>query len=188
MGTFWRSWSKIVIGNTGLCCRDAIGAIVLSFGRKIVDLIDWNVVGMKPADSSQLQSGMLRERDKIFVPKGKGVVKGCSLLVEKVQELSVFVVPKEGSRPRRAFVKDSPFPGRSSSSSNSSSPVVCVDVGESFLREALGTLKFCLVGKWKVSLDLYPSPEEVEEWVVSDWRTRKSPLANGWVPLTPSSE
>lgn len=94
-------------------------------------------------------------------------------------------MPKEGSGLRRASIKDSPFPGRSSSSSNSSSPVVCVDVGECFLREALGTLKFCLVGKWKVSSDLYPLPEEMEEWVVSAWRTRKSPLTNGWVPLDP---
>ena len=41
-----------------------------------------------------------------------------------------------------------------------------VDVGERAPREALGTLKFCLVGKWKDPPDKAPSMEALEEWAI----------------------
>lgn len=64
------------------------------------------------------------------------------------------------------------------------SNVVWVDMGEKSSRGTLGTLKFCLVGFWKVPPDSSPSMEELEEWAISAWRLRVG-VSN--VPLNKTS-
>ena len=47
-----------------------------------------------------------------------------------------------------------------------------MDTGESHLRSIVGTLKNCLVGRWKERADALPSVKEVELWAKLVWRLK----------------
>ena len=47
---------------------------------------------------------------------------------------------------------------------------VWVDVGDCVYGKALGSLQFCLIGKWKTKPEPYPTIEELESWFRDAWR------------------
>ena len=47
---------------------------------------------------------------------------------------------------------------------------VWVDVGDCVHGKTLGSLQFCLTGRWKTQLEPYPKSEELEAWFRDAWR------------------
>ena len=45
-------------------------------------------------------------------------------------------------------------------------------MGENLSRDEMGTLKFCLVGRWENPPDSYPSAMEMEAWAKRGWRLK----------------
>ena len=45
--------------------------------------------------------------------------------------------------------------------------------GESLSRDEMGTLKFCLVGRWENPLDSYPSSMEMEAWAKKSFEVER---------------
>ena len=45
-----------------------------------------------------------------------------------------------------------------------------VDAGDCVPRDASGTPKNCLVGRWRTQSDLFPSVGELESWAKVAWR------------------
>ena len=50
--------------------------------------------------------------------------------------------------------------------------VVWVDVGERVPKEALGTLKICLTGRWRTQPSPTPSAHDLEVWARVAWRLK----------------
>ena len=49
---------------------------------------------------------------------------------------------------------------------------IWIDAGESLHREAMDSLRFCLVGSWENKPDSYPTTREVEGWARTAWRLK----------------
>ena len=121
------------------------------------------------------------KRHKIFIPEVRGLIKGWDLLAVKLRELSI----KEKIEVKRnvgetnelrdartvKVVEDgnkgNPSQGRSfaevvKTERSRSLNTIWIEVGESLSRDEMGTLNFCLVGRWENHLDSYPSTMEME--------------------------
>ena len=121
------------------------------------------------------------KRHKIFIPEGRGLIKGWDLLTAKLRELGI----KEKTKIKRnvgeinelrdvrmiRVVEDgnkgNPSQGRSFAKVvkfERSQPLntVWIEVGESLSRDEMGTLKFFLVERWEKPPDSYPSAMEME--------------------------
>ena len=122
--------------------------------------------------------GWGRKRHKIFFRKGKGIVKGWSIIVEKLRELGV----KERSKKKATSFSRGTSMGLSGSvpsyveamkTQRSCDNVVWVDAGDPLSQgDRPGTLKNCLVGRWEVPPDLIPSTKEMESWAKALWRLK----------------
>lgn len=92
---------------------------------------------------------------------------------------------KEASAPRLVKGKlfaPSTFKAPMEALHSSNSAAIWVDAGELLFKGALGSLKYFLVDKWKVSPIQAPSLEDLEEWVVPVWRLK------GEVMIVPLNE
>ena len=133
------------------------------------------------------------KRHKIFIPEGRGLIKGWVLLVAKLIELGIKGKTEErrdavgnkellATQERRVIEDEndgSLFPGKSfvevTKAERSHSPnMIWVDVGECLPREAMKTLKFCLVGRWENPPDTCPTDLELEAWARTTWRLKGS--------------
>ena len=47
---------------------------------------------------------------------------------------------------------------------------VCLDVGNCVVGKELGSLQFCLIGKWKIKPDPHPTAKVMEVWFKDAWR------------------
>ena len=90
---------------------------------------------------------------------------------EKLEEERVVVEHKECTekeiRAKEGGDKRTPFQGRSFAEvtrprRNQLCNMIWVNVGEILAREAMGTLKYCLVESWENPLDSYPSVIKLE--------------------------
>ena len=121
------------------------------------------------------------KRHKIFIPEGRGLIKGWNLLAAKLRELRIKgKVGERSEEPSTAELqalrvdglcekerKENLHRGRSFAEvmreEKGQAPyMIWVDAGECLQKEAMGTLKFWLVGRWENPPDTYPTALELE--------------------------
>ena len=124
----------------------------------------------------------------LVFPEGRGIRSGWGILAEKIRGLG-YKTRQENS-PRRTAIIDQSKTGEKSTSTSKNvglcvgKPVpkdvdegdrsginaVWVDVGDCIHGKALGSLEFCLVGRWKTQPMPYPRSGELEAWLRVAWR------------------
>ena len=110
------------------------------------------------------------------------------MLAEKIRELGI--KSRQENIPRRTATLDPPKRGEKCTSirknivtcegksalkdvdegGRSVTNAVWVDVGDCIHGKALGSLQFCLIGRWKIQPAPYPMSEELETWFRDAWR------------------
>ena len=137
------------------------------------------------------------KRHKIFILEGRGLIKSWDMLVAKLTELGIKGKTEErrdavGNKEllatqERRVIEDKnegnllwgrSFVEVTKEERNRSPNMIWVDAGECLPREAMGNLKFCLVGRWENPHDTYPMDLEFEAWARTTWaRNRNSALS-----------
>ena len=131
------------------------------------------------------------KKHKNFIPEGRRLrlIGGWHLLVEKLRELGI-----KGTEEGRKVEKEketssnlkeenaiegikrggggygSNFAEMTNKGRDQIQSTIWIDVGESLHREAMGSLRFCLVGSWENMPESYPTMREVEGWARTAWR------------------
>ena len=132
-------------------------------------------------------------RHKNFILEGRGLIKGWDMLVTKLTELGIKGKREErrdvvGNKEllatqERRVIEDKnegnllwgrSFVEVTKEERNHSPNMIWVDAGECLPREAMGTLKFCLVGRWENPPDTYSTDLELEAWARTTWRLKGS--------------
>ena len=117
------------------------------------------------------------KRHKIFILEGWGLIKGWALLADKLRELGfkgtgdegkakggikelvALEVDKSGGEERkRSTLQGRSFADVMKVEKCLNLRMIWIDAGEGLPREAMGTLKFCVVGSWENPLESYPTP------------------------------
>ena len=119
----------------------------------------------------------------LVFPEGRGVINGWCILAEKIRGLGF--KPRQEKSPRGTATLDQLKMGEKSTSiskniglcvgksalkdvvegGKSGINAVWVDVGDCIHGKALGSLEFCLIGKWKTQPVPYPRSGELETWL-----------------------
>ena len=124
----------------------------------------------------------------LVFPEGRGVINGWCILAEKIRGLG-FKTRQENSHRRTATVDQLKMGEKSTSTrknlglcvgksalkdvaegGKSGINAVWVEVGDCIHGKALGSLEFCLIGRWKTQPVPYPRPGELETWLRDAWR------------------
>ena len=132
------------------------------------------------------------KRHKSFFPKGRGLIKGWEMIAEKIRGSGIKIQqeakPVRSIRvePRKGMEKESFNLGKNKVTSRGVSyaeafkegcsrveNAVWVDVGERILKEAMGTLKFYLTGRWRTQSNPTPSTQKLEVWAQMAWRLKE---------------
>ena len=106
------------------------------------------------------------KRHKIFIPEGKGLVRGWEVLAEKLQELGTIERQpekriKEGGQTLKGMVeKKSSFVEVVKGCIVRSENKIWVEAVENETKKEVGTLKKCLVGSWASVPNPFPSEKE----------------------------
>ena len=115
------------------------------------------------------------EKDRLFFPEGKGMIKGWALLAEVLHGLDTKTNTEEKRQYREAKIqrKEENFRGglshdlsfaEATKNGGVKQDTMWLDVSNYMLRGELGTLKYCLVGSWKTQPTSFPSIQELETW------------------------
>ena len=128
------------------------------------------------------------KKHRLVFPEGRGFLNGWTMLAEKIRGLGF--KPLQKNKPMRIATAE-PSKGEEKCTSLSKNIVTCggqsalkdvdvggssvenavwVDVGDCVYGKALGSLQFCLIGKWKTKPEPYPTIEELEAWFRDAWR------------------
>ena len=140
------------------------------------------------------------KKHRLFFPEGRGFLNGWALLAEKIRGLGFKPLQENKpmriatAEPTKGEGKESTclsknkviFEGHSALKAgdegvSSVENAVWVDVGDClwegvrvpavlFDRKVLGSLQYCLMGKWKPKPKPVPAAKEVEAWVRDAWR------------------
>ena len=118
-----------------------------------------------------------------FFSEGKGLIEGWALLAkalralcvntnsEKEREHGVSKNQRKGETSIRGVSRDLSFP-KITKNRGKKQETVCLDVSDCMPRGELGTLKYCLVGRWKMRLDPFLLLQELESWAKVVWRLK----------------
>ena len=129
------------------------------------------------------------EKHRLVFPEGRGFLNGWALLVEKIRGLG-FKSLQENKLMRVATAESTKGEGKGSTclsknkvifgghyapkvgdeGGSSVENAVWVDVGDCVSGKVLGSLQYCLIGKWKTKPEPVPTAKEVEAWVRDAWR------------------
>ena len=121
----------------------------------------------------------------LVFPKGRSFLNGWTMLTKKISGMGF--KPQQENIPMKIATVD-PSKGGESLSKNivtwggqpalkdvdeggsSVKNAVWVDVGDCVYGKELGSLQFCLIGRWKTKPESYPMSEELEVWFREAWR------------------
>ena len=121
----------------------------------------------------------------LVFPEGRGFLNGWTMLAGKIRGMGF--KPRQENIPMR-IATVGPSKGGESLSKNivtwggkpalknvdeagsSVNNAVWVDIGDYVYGKELGSLQFCLIGRWKTKPESYPMVEELEVWFREAWR------------------
>ena len=121
----------------------------------------------------------------LVFPEGRGFLNGWTMLAEKIRGMGF--KPRQENIPVR-IATVGPSKGGESRSKNivtwggkpalkdveeggsSGKNAVWVDVGDCVYGKEVGSLQFCMIGRWKTNPESYPTVEELEVWFREAWR------------------
>ena len=130
-----------------------------------------------------------KKKHSLVFPEGRGFLNGWTMLAEKIRGLGYDTLQE--SKPTRIMKAEMPKGEekkwtRQSKSvgtwgrqhvlkeeeviGSSMESAVWLDVGDCGGGKELGSLQFCLIGKWKIKPDPHPTAKVMEVWFKDAWR------------------
>ena len=127
------------------------------------------------------------KKHRLVFSEGRGFLNGWALLAEKIKGLG-FKPPQENKPMMIAIVELTKGEGKVSTSLSKNKVIfgghsalkagdeggssvenaVWVDVGDCVSGKALGSLQYCLIGKWKTKPEPVPTTKEMEAWRLNE--------------------
>ena len=132
---------------------------------------------------------------RLVFPEGRGILNGWTLLVKKIRGLGFKALQE--SKPMRIVTKEQSkgeekewtrlsknkvtWGGQhklkeEEGAGSSGDSAVWMDVGDCVFGKEMGTLQFCLVGKWKTKPNPFPEAKVMEVWFRDAWRLNEEVL------------
>ena len=129
------------------------------------------------------------KKHRLVFPEGRGFLNGWTMLVEKIRGLGFKALQE--NKPMRIVTEElskgeekkwtSPSKNKvtwggqhnlkvEEVAGSSVDSAVWMDVGGCVFGKALGSLQYCLIGKWKTKLNPYPAAKVMEVWFREAWR------------------
>ena len=126
---------------------------------------------------------------RMVFPEGRGFLNGWNILVEKIRGLGFKAL--QANKSMRKVTEGQPKGEEKKWTSPSKNKItwggqhqlkveevggssvdsaVWMDVGDFVLGKGLGSLQFCLIGKWKTKPNPYPTTKVMEVWFREAWR------------------
>ena len=129
------------------------------------------------------------KKHRLIFPEGRGFLNGWTMLVEKIRGLGFKALQE--NKPTRIVTQELSKVEEKKWTSTSKNKIiwggqhklnveegagssvdkgVWMDVGDCGFGKALGSLQFCLIGKWKTKPNPYPETKVLEVWFREAWR------------------